>query len=160
VSRNETRWLRPLLDLDAHGTFEEGFTRGFVEDLSLPAEAFVGHGDRLLHATPVTALHLSAPGAVGRRLADCPHPARIPKLRLGAEPPLSRADLQALLESAHAAGLRYLSLSNTPASDEDVTALAAASAVPALRGLTLRGTRITGATLPALLSRLGQLEYL
>ncbi len=158
LARNEAQWLQPLRELGVEGRIHGEFTRGYVEKICISAATFVEHGDKLLRATPVTQLYLSAPGAVGRRLADCPHLARIHSLDLSDEPSLSRTDLVAFLESPHTANLRSLSLWDKSTNDEDVAALATASKVPALDAFTFSATKITGATLPALLSRMRQLE--
>jgi uncharacterized protein (TIGR02996 family) len=160
LSRNREKWMETFREFIAPVWYDEDFTRGFFNfwNVSIPAETFVENGDRLLRATPVNELRLSAPGSVGRKLAECPHLARISNLFLKGDPPLSRADLHALLESPHAANLHTLHLSDTIASDEEFADLASAVA-PGLRSLSLNGTGMTGATLPAL-SRLKQLECL
>ncbi|MBY0461163.1 MAG: hypothetical protein K2V38_27895, partial [Gemmataceae bacterium] len=146
-----------LRELGAITQLHGDFNRGFFYNVILPAETFVAHGDRLLRTTPVCELKLSAPGTAGRKLAECPHLARIGNLFLEGDPPLSRADLRALLESPHAANLHTLHLPNL--SDEELTDLAATTAT-GLRSLSISGAQITGTTLPAVLSRLGRLEDL
>ncbi len=156
LSRNEDRWLRPLRDLNAVGSFGSEFNRGFVENVSIDATTFVEKGEDLWRVTPVRVLYLSEAGRIARRLSRCPYLARVRHLEFDDE--LTFRALRTILESPYLSGLQGLWLSELSMSDEAVLALAWSSVMRSLRELSLIRTSITGSTLPSLLERLPRLE--
>jgi uncharacterized protein (TIGR02996 family) len=158
LGRNRVRWLRPLRALGAGTSLHGDFWRGFVNDVGIDAEVFVERGNELWTCSPVVELRLENIKPVAKQLSLCPHLARVGDLALTGH--LAPGDLRALLESPHLAQLRRLSLSSMRCRDDDIRALAASTGLPALRELSLEALHITGATLPALLSRFPHLERL
>jgi uncharacterized protein (TIGR02996 family) len=158
LERNRDRWLAPLRALNAYSRRDGAFWRGFVRDIVVDADEFVERGAELWMCSPGSELQLQYPKMVAKQLIRCPHLARVGHLALTDH--LAPRDLRALLESPHLTQLRHLSLSDNRFRDDDMRTLAASTGLPALHRLTLELLPITGATLPALLSRFPHLRHL
>jgi uncharacterized protein (TIGR02996 family) len=103
------RWAKPLRHLVRRWTFR----RGFVEDVTLSADAFLRHGDELFRAAPVRNVRLLHAGGRVGALARCPNLARLHGLDLRHTEGLDAASVAPLLASRHLAGLRSLGLRGT-----------------------------------------------
>jgi uncharacterized protein (TIGR02996 family) len=156
---HEAEWLGRLRGRVQGWTFR----RGFIEDVTLGAAAFLDHADELFAASPIRRVRLRDAHTVVERLALCPHLARLVGLdlsdnRLGdaeaevlAESPyldsLQSLDLalngiglsgaRALARGEHWGRLRELRLAHNHIADLGAYALAASSGFPSLTTLDL-----------------------
>lgn len=131
------------------------FRRGFVEAVSLPATAFIAHGEALFAAAPIRKVHLTQVGPTADRLAACRQLCRVKSLDLAAND-LDVAMAVRMLRSPHLAGLEALGLSVNGLTD-DVAGVLADGAWPALRALDLSHNHLRA---PAHLAQLAALDRL
>src|SRR5262245_22862946 len=133
--------------------------RGFIEQVTLPAERLLSVGERLFRSAPVRAVRLLAGGADTAALARCRHLARVEELRLDPavgvpDTPgfLSDLDVQKLLRSPHLGRLRELDLSGLHCELPSVLALRESGLLGRLQRLDLSGDRAIGDRAVALLA--------
>lgn len=102
-------WLGPLQSLAPEALFE----RGFVEEVSLPAQQFLKYAEELLEAHPLTRLHVQP---FGRFLAKFPSSSTLEGLTHLSfrEPRLGDRGYRALAHSPYLKKLRMLDLSSSP----------------------------------------------
>lgn len=160
LGRNRERWTKPLSDLGVRSIVQGGFWRGFMNGLSMDAEAFLAHGEQLWLHSPVQSLRLTNVRQVGRRLSQCPHLSNVRNLELSGSPPISVASLRAFLESPFLTGLERLCLSDIPLRDRDIASLTKGSMLPSIRDLHICSAQFRGDTVPDFLSRFPYLESL
>src|SRR5262249_52437112 len=118
------------------------FRRGFVERVTLPADAFRSHGDRLFSLHPI--LHVRLTGAwwsLGA-LAGSPLLGRLTGLDLSGTV-LHPPDLRTLLASPHLGRLTELNLSSCNLTDQAVRPLAESPVLRRLTSLDLSRNRLT-----------------
>jgi uncharacterized protein (TIGR02996 family) len=149
VVAHRREWLGPLVEVARDAVFE----RGFVEDLRLPARAFLRHGGAILEAHPVTRLALSETRAVITELAACLHLSPVRALSLRGEE-LGDAEAAALARSPHFGHLRALDLRGNRLTEAGLVTLMAPAIFPRLEELNLAYNRI-GDDLGAFLSSPG-----
>lgn len=114
------------------------FRRGFIDEITLRADAFLEHAPVLLRPGTIRTVHLlNAAGHVGG-LARSPHLARVRALDLCGNRLLDDA-VQLLARSPAVRGLTSLDLSFNSLTSVGVRALAAAKSWPRLQTLDLRG---------------------
>jgi len=114
------------------------FRRGFIDEITLRADAFLEHAPVLLRPGTIRTVHLlNAAGHVGG-LARCPHLARVRALDLCANHLWDDA-ARLLARSPAIRGLAGLDLSFNSLSSAAVQAFAAARSWPRLETLDLRG---------------------
>ena len=119
------------------------FRRGFVEEVTLAAEAFLEHGPHLLPESMVRTVRLYDCGDIVAKLARLPALARVTGLDLCGNR-LGDAGLAVLLRSPHLRGVQSLDLSFNSLSNAGVQTLLDAGPWPRLRVLDLRGNeRVT-----------------
>jgi uncharacterized protein (TIGR02996 family) len=138
------------------------FRRGFVEEITLSADAFLEHGPRLLSDSLVRTVHLHDCGDYVGKLTRLPALARVACLDLCGNR-LGNAGVGVLLRSTHLRGVQALDLSFNGLSNAGVRALLEAGPWPRLRCLDLRGNdRVTrpGAQLLAQTTALPALDQL
>jgi uncharacterized protein (TIGR02996 family) len=180
-------WVGPLRELvgPMYSRYGEGwmgptystrglahFSRGFVETLTLAADAFLRHADTLARLTPLRHLRLWGGGRFAEALAAAPHLSWLATLdfedyyqypllardvrALATSPYLTRLTtlrlfqnsvgddgLEALAQAPWLAGLEVLDLTDNGISDRGVSALAASSLVSRLSTLDLTRNMIT-----------------
>jgi uncharacterized protein (TIGR02996 family) len=165
LADHAAEWLGPL-----RGQFYLwAFRRGFLEEVTLNAPAFLDGTAALFRAAPVrlvrllkatgvmdrlancpqlrrvAALHLTGCGvgnAGAAALADSPHVAGLVTLRLGGNA-IGDAGAEHLAASPHLAGLRVLNLSHNDIGNDGARALAESPHLRGLHSLCLDGNRIT-----------------
>jgi uncharacterized protein (TIGR02996 family) len=138
------------------------FGRGFVEEVTLSAAAFLEHGPTLLPGSLIHTVHLHDIGDGVAKLAACPALARVPRLDLCGNH-LGNDAAGRLLASPLLRGVQALDLSFNSLSNSAVQALLDAGPWPRLRELDLRANeRISGrgANLLAHATVLPALEHL
>jgi uncharacterized protein (TIGR02996 family) len=114
------------------------FRRGFVEEVTLSADAFLRNAEELFRLAPVRRVRLVDAGGHIGDLAACPHLARLEGLDLRHTDGLDPARAAALLASPHLAGLRFLGLRGTGmCSGPGLRALAACPRLANLTALDL-----------------------
>jgi uncharacterized protein (TIGR02996 family) len=164
------------------------FERGFVDRVSLPAEAFLEHAAALFIAHPISRValreasraipalaacrelahldgldlrenNLSDAGAVG--LASSPHLGRLTELSL-TDNGIGSTGVRAMVARAHLCGLETLGLAGNHLRDGGVEALASSPNLPRLTRLDLSRNDVTdrGAELLAASAYLGSLTSL
>jgi uncharacterized protein (TIGR02996 family) len=120
------------------------FRRGFVEEVTLSAEAFLEHGPDLVRAGLVRTVRLHDCGDLVGPLARSPALGQVTGLDLCGNR-LGDAGLGTLLRSERLRGLHALDLSFNSLSNAGVQALLDAGPWPRLRALDLRGNeRVSG----------------
>src|SRR5262249_40741711 len=124
------------------------FSRGFVNEVSGTATAWLKDAARLARTTPLAVLHLSTRGL--KRLGGGPPPARLPRLR-PLRGPLCASPLRAFAASTYLGNLRGLYLRQCDLGPEAAQALAAAS-LSRLERLNIGSNRIGPAGTEALAS--------
>lgn len=134
----EMRWageLAPLVDYWV-------FRRGFVEEISLSAAAFVTYADRLFRLAPIQQAHIHATAGNVAALANCPYLKRLRFLDLSDER-LGDAGVRALAQSPFLADLEGLNLTHCGIGDLGVLALASSPHLGRLRELYLDFNNVT-----------------
>jgi uncharacterized protein (TIGR02996 family) len=120
------------------------FRRGFVEEITLSAAAFLEYGSELLHGGLIRSVRLHDCGDFVVRLAGCRALARVIGLDLCGNR-LGNDAADTLLRSPHVRDVQTLDLSFNSLSNRGVQALLDAGPWPRLRVLDLRGNeRISG----------------
>jgi uncharacterized protein (TIGR02996 family) len=179
--------LPPWAREDSLGGPEESFSRGFVAEVLVEAEAFLRGAEDLYRVAPVDSLTISRIGNWMAELAACPYLARLRDLcildpignegtcLLVASPHLARLEelslagngigpsgATALSRSRFLANLTSLCLEENPLEDEGAIALATSPLLTRLRKLWLGDTRVgtSGALALAESTSLGHLTYL
>jgi uncharacterized protein (TIGR02996 family) len=135
LRRHRRDWLRPLRGL----LTDCEFRRGFVEQGSVPGDAFVRRAEAIFRATPLRHVRLKGDLSQVDRLAACPHLARLGYLRCSLRD-LDAAGLRTLLSSPHLTGLRALDLGLCWLGTESVRALLDWPGLPRLAELNLGGS--------------------
>jgi uncharacterized protein (TIGR02996 family) len=130
LARHRDEWLGPLRSL----AYLWGFRRGFAEEVTLPAESFLDHGDTFFRSTPVLLARLlnSAGDPRLEKLAHSPYLGRLTALHL-TDNRIGNAGLVTLLDAADLGRLTTLRLGNNELGDTGMQALAEC---PHLTGLT------------------------
>lgn len=167
LAANGDAWVAPLCEVlglrPAHFRREEHakFRGGFLETLSLSAQAFVEQGAALLRLAPLRSLRLWEAGDAAAELARCPHLAWIEHLEFCDyfRAPLDAAGMRELAASPHLGRLDCLMLYRNNLGDAGVAALAAAPWLAGLRMLTLGNNGLSASAVEALVAA-GQLERL
>jgi uncharacterized protein (TIGR02996 family) len=126
--------LEPLGELIASPTFR----RGFVEQVTMDADAFAREAPRVYALAPVRHLRLTGAARAPGALAS-PHLARIVSLDLSATG-IDDAVIEALARSPHARKLTWLDISKNKLGRASVDAIAASPHLRALRFVNLVGT--------------------
>ncbi|HEY8504059.1 MAG TPA: TIGR02996 domain-containing protein [Gemmataceae bacterium] len=120
------------------------FRRGFIEEVALPAGAFLESAAELFRLTPLRRVRLYGAAEFLDRLVQAPELARVRELDLcGGE--LGNAGVNLLVRSPHLANLELLDLSFNGVSDAGVQILARAGNLPSLRRLYLNDNARIGA---------------
>src|SRR5262245_38198203 len=134
LDRWQQRWCAELGQAPASCRF----ARGFVEQVTMPAELFLVGGEQLLARWPITRVELLDCGAIAGPLARCPLLGRLRGLALRGERGLPAHALQALVQSPHLGRLVTLDLSGQPLGADGAKLLVhACKQMPALRELLL-----------------------
>jgi uncharacterized protein (TIGR02996 family) len=104
LARHAKEWGRHLRGLARRWEFR----RGLVEGVTLRADRFLAHAEKLFALAPIR--HLRLVTDASQNLADCPQLARVSELTLSGTPVSSTnpSPLHALLRSPHLQGLRSL----------------------------------------------------
>lgn len=175
IARFRAAWLGPLKKLAPGSVFE----RGFVCQVSMPAEKFLDDAARILAAHPVTRLNLIfeeihhltrvarsphlegmtslvfiliCPGdEAGVALGNCPHLGRLRELVLRGSMIQPRG-LRALATSPYLNNLANLDLADNEVGDAGVVALTEAMGLPKLTRLDLAGNAVGAAGAAALMA--------
>jgi hypothetical protein len=142
LESHRAAWLAPL------GLSERDcvFYRGFVDEVRMGLEDFLGRAAAQVNRTPLRRLHLEHgsysdegdAGDAGRRLSACPALVRLELLNLY-EANLGPAGLRDLFQSPHLTGLRHLKLGDEDSTPAVAEALAASPLLPRLESLALWG---------------------
>ena len=137
---HEAEWRaeRPAIP----GVLWGGFSRGFIDHLTLDEASLLVHAPELFHAGPVATFEIQRvrPDAI-KQVRNCAYLARVRRLI----PPLTAAenDLAEMLRSPHFAGLEELRLPFANVGNFIVAVVARAEHFGRLRRLDLAGNRIT-----------------
>jgi uncharacterized protein (TIGR02996 family) len=137
LAEHETRWTGPLAEFVAG--FE--FRRGFIENVSLGAGAFLRHGESLWRSAPVRGVRLTNAWEEIDKLAAAPHLGRVRSLLLSGNY-LGTEEAVTLLESPHLTQLEELDLSTNHLRAAAVEALARSPRLVGLRVLDLTGNDV------------------
>ena len=118
----------------------ESFTlrRGFVEEITLSAAAFLDHAAELFALGPIRHVNLTRAGEVAARLFQSPHLARLESLRLD-RAGLGDAEARQLAASPYLGALRWLSLMQNQMGEDGLDALAGSPHFPALGYVVFTG---------------------
>lgn len=154
-------WLGRLREYASRETYllELYFRRGFVENISISAQALLKHADAIFQAAPLNEVQITptnahkpwfqAPPDYLRQLAMCPYLSRLSALSLDL-PPMDRW-LRKLLDSPHLSKLEKLTLSGKEMGLASALALEPSRLLARLNDLTLH-TGLDDAALAILLS--------
>jgi len=113
------------------------FRRGFVEDVTMAAGAFLERAQEMYQLAPVLHLNLTGVKAVASKLFASPHLGRIHSLSLRNNG-LDDGDAAALASSPHLGNLRWLDLNNNAIGTAGLDSLAASKQLPRLKYLSFR----------------------
>jgi uncharacterized protein (TIGR02996 family) len=164
VARHWEAWIGPLRRLIAssnrvsYDAFPRKtslvFQRGFIEDVTLPAPAFLAGAADLFRLTPLRRLGLTGAGPHAAALADSPYLAELEALKFVDYyvDPLDAAGVRHLAASPHLKRLRSLSLYNNNLGPAGAEALAAAPWLASLIHLYLGACGLGDAGVEALLA--------
>ena len=168
---------------------ERTFHRGFIDDISLPASAFLGGADKLFSAIPLRTVRLLKTGEAWEKLLASPHLLRLwgldlhnsamsptrcgelaaceqlanlHELNLGSNRQMGAAGVRAILGSRHLGNLRRLDLHRSRIRNDALAAFVGNKNFPRLRHLNLSDNLIgpDGASHLARAKWLSQLECL
>jgi uncharacterized protein (TIGR02996 family) len=137
LARHRDQWLGSLRSL----AYLWGFRRGFAEEITLPATAFLSHADTIFRSTPVLLARLLNSASCLDELASSPYLARLTALHL-TDNRIGNAGLMTLLETADLGRLATLRLGNNGLGDAGVEALAECPRLGSLTTLNLRQNSI------------------
>jgi uncharacterized protein (TIGR02996 family) len=143
---------------------EVRFRRGFVEHVAFQSGAFLRHADAVFEAEPVRSLRLTRyPNwqELGSLLPvfESPHLRRIRRLDFTGFPDFMVEEYAALAGCPHLAGLRELSLANTPVPPHWLAEFLTGTALPELTGLDLADAAHVGPCLAEALPRVGHRHF-
>jgi uncharacterized protein (TIGR02996 family) len=142
LEEHRRRWEQPLAGLVASCVFR----RGFIDEVSLDAGAFLERAPLLFARVPIRTARLGRAADLIVELAYSVHLERLTGLALPSGPgALGPTGAWYLADSPHLAGLRSLDLATNALGDEGVALLAGARGLPNLVSLNLRGNLVTDA---------------
>lgn len=133
------QWIDPIAD----GLIDWTFRRGFVEDVTLSAEALLQYGDNLVSTEPVRAIRVVDPGGAIEELSKSTFLERIVRLTIGSDDgdaePIGEEGLRELADSPHLANLRELAFGMEQFEEDGLAGLGHASWLGSLTRLSLSG---------------------
>jgi uncharacterized protein (TIGR02996 family) len=143
LRQHEPRWIGSL----SSRVKEHKFRRGFIEEITISAAAFITHAQELFNTHPIRTVHVFSLSALtdgytesGRRrfsdFCQSPHLERVTALHLANEA-LSDQQLRPLTETARLTSVRLLDLTGNALTSAGVLALDAAPHLPELTALLL-----------------------
>lgn len=130
LAANAGRWAQGI-----HGLADSyQFHRGFVEQVTIDANRFAGHAEKLFAHAPLRRVRLT--GGISKRVADCPWLGHLEGLDFSRSQ-MGDHGLRLLLTSPHLRRLNWLDLSYCYLTDRGVEELAQSAVVGQLNYLNL-----------------------
>jgi uncharacterized protein (TIGR02996 family) len=129
-------WAKPL----ASRVRTYQFRRGFIDEVSVDANHFLGHAETILALAPIQRVRFITPWSPA--VADCPHLARLSGIDLQ-RLSMGDAGLRIVLSSPHLTRLRYLDLSSDYITDRGARLLADSPWLARLTHLNLGYNHLT-----------------